>query len=197
MKRAGCVQLEFGVESGSARVLDILRKQSTPDQVRRVFKHAKDAGLRTLATFMVGSPGEEMDDIKLTETLATEINADYTAFFFIVPYPGTELFHMAIDRGWIPSDPDYSSGWFIRQTDYPVMSINFTPRELSRIRGRLQNKFLLRNYLGYLKSGTFIWRITKSVCLHPLSIMAACYKSLRTNRMDHLLETTFVLMNRS
>ncbi len=64
MKEAGCVQIDYGVESGSEKVLKILQKDITPDQVIRAFKITKEVGIQRFASFILGTPGEKMEDIK-------------------------------------------------------------------------------------------------------------------------------------
>jgi len=66
MKKAGCVFLKFGVESGSNVVLRRLDKGVTADQVARVVKDAYSAGIKTYVNFIVGSPHEQRSDVEDT-----------------------------------------------------------------------------------------------------------------------------------
>jgi len=93
MKRSGCEMVAFGVESGSQKVLNNVRKGITIDMIKEAFKLAKRAGLRTKSYFIVGLPGEEWDDLKLSVKLAKEINPDYVWLSFFTPVPGSELFN--------------------------------------------------------------------------------------------------------
>ena len=95
MKRAGCVQIKFGIEAGNQKVMDRIRKGITIEEVKKAVKMTKDIGLKQTTFFMVGHPGETKDDIQDTINLAKELDP-YTAWFNIVsPYPGTELHEIA------------------------------------------------------------------------------------------------------
>lgn len=95
LKERGCVQIDFGVESGSQRILDdIIGKKISVPEVKQAFTLAKKYGLRTLANFMLGLPGETKDDLAMTEQLADEISADVYIFCIATPLPGTRLYDM-------------------------------------------------------------------------------------------------------
>jgi anaerobic magnesium-protoporphyrin IX monomethyl ester cyclase len=102
--QAGCNRIRFGVESGNAEVLRRLRKGITLDQVREAFKMAKDAGMVTFAYFMVGSPGESIEEVKQSIRLAKEINPDFVQFLITTPFPASELYRMGLDNGVLKND---------------------------------------------------------------------------------------------
>ncbi|MBI5527539.1 MAG: radical SAM protein, partial [Deltaproteobacteria bacterium] len=66
MKRAGCLQLNYGIESGSAKVLRDMRRRLTPDLAARVLADTKRAGIRAGACWIVGFPTETEEDFALT-----------------------------------------------------------------------------------------------------------------------------------
>jgi len=93
MKRDGCVQFDFGVESGSQRILDeIMNKKTNLDQIRRAFAICRRHRVRTLANFMMGLPTETKEEMEQTMKLAREIKADVYMLTIFTPLPGTELF---------------------------------------------------------------------------------------------------------
>ena len=98
MKRAGCVTVGFGVESGSQRVLDRLKKQLDVEDVRRAFAMARRAGLLTVGFFMLGNPGETEQDIRLTHRLLLEVAPDIIQVAFFTAYPGAEVFDQELLR---------------------------------------------------------------------------------------------------
>lgn len=92
MKKAGCVQIDFGVESGSQKVLDTIGKGQTVEQARRAFSLCRAAGLRSFANFMINTPGETWEDIEKTRALARELKASRYEVWVTTPYPGSELY---------------------------------------------------------------------------------------------------------
>lgn len=92
MRKAGCVQLDFGVESGSPDILSKMKKGITVEQIKNAFRWCHQAGVRPLANFMFNTPGETEEDVNRTLGLAKEINACYYAFNLMVPFPGTDIY---------------------------------------------------------------------------------------------------------
>jgi radical SAM superfamily enzyme YgiQ (UPF0313 family) len=156
MKQAGCVQVDIGVESGSDRVLKILKKGITVEQIEKAFKICKEAGVQTFASFILGTPGETSEDIKKTEALIDKITPDYSEFFYATPYPGTDLYVLAQKHGVFDKDIPYHQWLASKQTDKPIMTIGVTQEELIRTRSRLHNKVIWRNYRTMLRRPKFI-----------------------------------------
>lgn len=125
MRRAGCYRIHFGVESGSAPILDASGKGITMDQVRQAVRFAKEAGFDTLAFYMFGFLDETRADAEKTIAFALELDTDYAVFAALIPYPGTRLYEMALEREIIPGDfwrdftlnptPDYRVPHLIEQ----------------------------------------------------------------------------------
>jgi radical SAM superfamily enzyme YgiQ (UPF0313 family) len=103
---AGCKQITYGVESGSERVRrDILRRPVTNERFKNVFRWTREAGILVTANFMIGIPGETRDDLQRTLDLAEELDVLDFGYFVFYPYPGTHLFRLCLERGFLP--PDY------------------------------------------------------------------------------------------
>jgi len=99
MKKAGCVKILFGVESGVQQILDSSRKKITLDQVRKTFSLSEQVGIKTHATFMFGLPGESRDTIERSIRFAKELNSDTIQCSIALPYPGTEFYDLAQRNG--------------------------------------------------------------------------------------------------
>lgn len=92
MKRAGCYRIPFGIESGSQRILNVIKKGITLEQAENAVSLARRAGLETECYFMLGLPTEQEADIKRTIDFAIRLNPDYAKFAITIPLPGTGLF---------------------------------------------------------------------------------------------------------
>jgi len=92
MRDAGCIQLDFGVESGSSEVLERMKKGITLEQVRNAFRWCHELGIRPMANFMFNTPGETENDVQKTLVLAKEVDACYYNFALMTPFPGTDIY---------------------------------------------------------------------------------------------------------
>ncbi|MFH0827463.1 MAG: radical SAM protein [Candidatus Omnitrophota bacterium] len=158
MKKAGFIQVEFGVESGSQKVLDDLCKNITVEDIERAFALSKRYKLSTYANMLIGSPSELREDIEATKRLLMKIKPDVTGFSFITPYPGTRLFDLALEKAWIRDENElnYQHGGNI-----PDLCINFSKEELLAIRDEFY-RFTLQNiYPHMLRSPKFIFDMIK------------------------------------
>ena len=101
MVAGGCKKISFGIETGSPRILKLLKKGITLDQVDKAFHISREAGLPTIeATFMIGShPDETIEDIEMTKKLIYKLKPDILGIFIAIPYPGTELNSILKERG--------------------------------------------------------------------------------------------------
>ncbi len=145
MKQAGCVQIDFGVESGSQEVLNRLRKGTTVEQARKAFRVCKNVGIRQFANFMINTPDETEEDVEKTIALARELNADINIFNITTPYPGTDIYdwiNCEIDpddyETLAPSPKTYNAWINLLETKYKFSRHNINLGELSE---RLRHEF--------------------------------------------------------
>lgn len=104
MRQAGCGRVQYGIESGTQRVMDILNKGTTLEQAREAIRVTQRAGLATYADFMIGAPGETRDEIMETLRFAQKLNLDYVHFSVTMPLPNTVLHRMAVRQGIITDE---------------------------------------------------------------------------------------------
>lgn len=102
LKEAGCERIHYGVEASSDRILKILNKGITLEQVERVFKLTQKLGIEILAYFIIGSPGETVEDIEHTIKYAKKLNPEYCLFSIMTPFPDTPMYTMGIKEGRYP-----------------------------------------------------------------------------------------------
>jgi len=98
MKKAGCVRLFFGIESGNDSVLALMKKQATTNQAREAVQTAKLAGIKVGAFFIVGYPGETDETVLDTVRFASSLPLDYLSFTLPYPIPGTPLYETVKTR---------------------------------------------------------------------------------------------------
>ena len=101
MKRAGCDLVEFGVESGNQAILDRYEKGTKLAEIRQAFAWARELDITTLATFVLGLPGETLESMQQTLDLALEIEPTFCSFNAASPRMGTGLRHEMIAAGVI------------------------------------------------------------------------------------------------
>jgi len=99
MKKAGCIRVWYGTESGSQRVLDhIINKGTTLQQAEEAVKLAKKVKFEVGTFWVLGNPGETREDLDMTINFAIKLDPDYATFTIATPYPGTRLYEMIKDR---------------------------------------------------------------------------------------------------
>jgi len=104
MKEAGCRYIRFGVESGSQKMLDIMKKKTTLSQIRRAFELCRKVGIKTQAFFLFGVPGETLQTIAETIEFAKKLRPDSAQFAVVIPHPGTDLYQICQKEGWLRYD---------------------------------------------------------------------------------------------
>jgi anaerobic magnesium-protoporphyrin IX monomethyl ester cyclase len=97
MKRAGCIRVYLGLESGSNETLGLMNKRVTVEQGIRAVQLFSEAGIGTAGFFMVGYPGESIVSIEKTFALALSLPLDEAWFTIPLPLPGTPLFTRVAD----------------------------------------------------------------------------------------------------
>jgi radical SAM superfamily enzyme YgiQ (UPF0313 family) len=106
LKEAGCETLCVGIESGSQRVRkEILKRYMTNEQIINAFNYAKKAGLATYSFNMLGIPTETEKDMWETIKLNRIVKPTSLQVSIFQPYPGTELYQMCKEKGWLKNKP--------------------------------------------------------------------------------------------
>lgn len=90
MHRAGCRRIYYGWESGSQRMLDVLKKDLTPEQIIEAARMTRRAGIWAKVYLIVGSPGETAEDIAETEKVLKLAGPDLVRVSVFNPLIGTE-----------------------------------------------------------------------------------------------------------
>jgi radical SAM superfamily enzyme YgiQ (UPF0313 family) len=99
LEKSRCVQLNPGVESGSERILELIRKGITVNDVLKASEKLNNTNIRPYYTFMGGFPTETIDDIKDSISLATKLlksnkKTKISLYHCFRPLPNTRLFEL-------------------------------------------------------------------------------------------------------
>ena len=105
LRAAGCHTLMFGAEAADAELLDRWDKGFQPEAVVSALQQCREAGIRTLATFLLGLPGQDRAACLRTIAFACSCGCDFASFNVPVPRQTTALRHEALAQGWV-SDRD-------------------------------------------------------------------------------------------
>src|SRR5512137_1010512 len=112
MRKANCNFLAFGVEAGTQKVLDRLKKKQTLEEVAQAVSQAKRQGIRRVhGFFVVGSPGETAAQVLDSFRFAARLELDTFGFNRLCAYRGTPLWQEYVDRGIIDDERDWQK-WF-------------------------------------------------------------------------------------
>ncbi len=106
MKESGCISSSVGIESGSDRILKLMRKGTTSEQTKRFYRLTKEVGLSCSGTFMVGNEGET--EIEIRESIDMVINEEMNAAGQLTSsYPGTLIYKNALKRNLVIDEWEY------------------------------------------------------------------------------------------
>ena len=150
MARAGCHTLQLGVESANREILESISKGISPERVRKVFQICRQLGIRTLAHFIIGLPGETEQTALETIQFAKELDPDYASFNVATPRIGTRLRDETLRKGYTSEELDVLDNSLSR----PVIETEtLSADKLWELRNRAIREFHLRR--GY------VWRLLK------------------------------------
>jgi hopanoid biosynthesis associated radical SAM protein HpnJ len=98
--------LLVGYESGNQQILINIKKGLRVERARQFAADCRELGITVHGTFILGLPGETKETIQETIRFAREVNPHTIQVSIAAPYPGTELYRQAVEKGWLPDDDD-------------------------------------------------------------------------------------------
>lgn len=156
IKEAGCCKINFGIESGNNRILNILKKNFLVEDVERAVELARRAKLEANGMFMIGLPEETEREIMDTINLALRLKLRFAIFNIFVPYPGCELYDVLNSQGKIHFEDwaDFTSYPTFTDKEPVYVPDGLTKAKLMNLQRQAMKKFYLRPY--------FIWSEIKN-----------------------------------
>lgn len=122
MRKAGCWQIQYGIESGSQKILDFLKKGVNLRQIEQAVRWTKESGISSMGFFMIGCPLETQETITETLEFAQKLDLDDFRLSVFTPFPGSEVYEIANQYGTFNNDWE-------RLCEYKV---NFVPNGLTK-----------------------------------------------------------------
>jgi len=154
LKEAGCYGLHIGVESGDEKILALMNKGITLEQVREVAELGHRLGFQMRGYFMLGYLGETRESLQKTIKTAQALPLDWASFSLTTPMPGTELYRQAREQGLIKTDfwREYTLGKVPPGKElFPHLgSENLSEAELK--------SWWLKAYTGFYLRPGFMWQ---------------------------------------
>lgn len=127
-----CVALKFGVESGSQKILNIMEKKFTKEQVKRAVGWCQEFGLYSPLAIMFGMPGETMETATETGQFIADIAlqagtepADDGDVFYAIPFPGTPLYEYGQQLGIIGKTVDEEEQFLLDLFQAPTYKLSY------------------------------------------------------------------------
>jgi radical SAM superfamily enzyme YgiQ (UPF0313 family) len=146
MAKAHCRTLMFGIESGSQKILDRLKKEQTLEQTETAVHAAKKAGIEIVhGFFVVGNPDETEEDMVDTFHFAERLPLDSFAFNRLCVYRGTPLWKEYVERGLVDDDRDWYKYFKCSSIDPTVLS----GEKIHEIRSRELKRLIIRKFIFF------------------------------------------------
>jgi anaerobic magnesium-protoporphyrin IX monomethyl ester cyclase len=130
MKAAGCKTIWFGGESGSPRILKKINKGVTLEQTERALKICREEGIQTACSFLLGIPGETVEDMEATFKFARKIDPDWCRFNIFVAVPGSALYEEVMQKGLYDRVEDFAA--YVKTEDFNYDSLLEIQRRFHR-----------------------------------------------------------------
>jgi radical SAM superfamily enzyme YgiQ (UPF0313 family) len=141
MKKNGCFQISFGIESGCDYILEDIKKNLTTSQIRKSVRDARKAKLLTYGFYIIGHRLDTLETIKQTFEFACELNTSFAVFFILTPFPGTTVYN------YLPQELKYSwsrINYYRAEGNLPISICNVKPEKLVELVEYLNVKYYRR-----------------------------------------------------
>ncbi len=105
MKEVGFQYIAIAVDAGNNRILKMIRKGETIEQIEQAVKDACELDFDVKLLFIIGHLGETVDDINDSLRIAKKYPITRVHFYNLIPYPGTEVFEQISSKGYFLINP--------------------------------------------------------------------------------------------
>lgn len=140
MKGAGCFDISYGLESGSQKILDDMKKTLDVKRAAKNLMEVLDSGIDMHATFIVGMPPEDEGTIAATKDFIRDVGVPNVSAGILTPFPDTVIYELAKSRGLIADDDAYCESLrvvyddvYVNLTSFPDQQLRDWRRELNAL----------------------------------------------------------------
>jgi radical SAM superfamily enzyme YgiQ (UPF0313 family) len=172
--------IAFGIESGNQEILDSMKKATLLPQAEKAVRMAHEAGLKVAGHCIIGVPGESVKTIKQTMALVRSLRLDYVQYYCCVPFPGSDLYREALEKGWINTDrwdgfeqsysvmdlPNLDSRNVMKWRKKAFLYFYLSPGTVFRILGEIRSFGHLKRLAGMVND-FFFWILAKRERISP------------------------------
>lgn len=152
LKESGFKNLAFGIETSSEKLMAFINKKETLSHIVEKVRMANSYGLITEGVFILGFPGETLNDRLRAVKLAQEMALGRVRFNNLTPYPGTHVYQIAKDEGRLTIEEGWTNFNSAGATSSKIGSrftIPYVPEGTTS--GALQGEILLCNMYTFVK----------------------------------------------
>ena len=156
LKKAGCIHVVYGSESGSEATLKRMNKSLSVLKNIEAIQLTKQRGLTEESNIVIGTPGETEKDFLFTIDFLKKSAPDKIFISKFYPLPGTQFFKQLLEQGIIhkPIDWDEINSLYVENDDFTFADIK--PRRFIALRNKLVREVvIIRNSLYVIKRNVF------------------------------------------
>jgi radical SAM superfamily enzyme YgiQ (UPF0313 family) len=154
MKRAGCWQIAYGVESGSQRVLNVVKHEVKLPRLRETLRMTREAGIRAKGYLMIGHPTEDLASLEETRSFLAEVDLDVAQVTKFTPYPGTPAYPTIQQHGTFTEDWERMN----------AMNFIFIPNGLSE---EVLERYFDLCYRAFYTRPRVLWGLMRAFAAQP------------------------------
>jgi radical SAM superfamily enzyme YgiQ (UPF0313 family) len=151
MEKSGCYSMALGIEFGTLRIMELTKKQLTPDLVREKLELFRGLSIKTTGFFLFGIPGETIGEMHKTVEFALSLPIQRAQFNNFMPLPGSELWDQLSAAGKL-ENVDWSR-FFVHDVAFADDGID--PRDIKRLQRQA--------YLRFYARPRIVWNLLREI----------------------------------